>query len=463
MSKFTSEEDAIIKKYIETESLITSLREIREAMMSIWSGEPIVECFTDHGEEHCKRLVKIVKNILSIKGSTSLSEIEVYLLLAGIYLHDIGMMCDVKKHKDLIKLAEDQGAKFDIEFTPRDESKCYTKEEQKAIRKNHHFLTAALIELARESNKNNHLVDTNLAKAVKSVKDKLLTDLMDICVYHSKSPLNDCKENLVFYPNERKKLVAALLRISDELDISENRVNFETIKYLSFDAENSVYWWIHHMTTVSFTGDYGNIICIKIGLNPNDMKCRNMIESIYKKNFTMKNEPVINILVHRGIPLSIDSNEMVIENKFIDELPRDVKEEIRKINETTKPTFKENKIKSIIKDIENTKDKLINLVDQESLSEHNYRFVTGEDFEKMVNERMMHSNEFKIKFIKNVSPSIQDVLVKCSYELGKFDPDVLEAERAFEMASVNTLGRIEMLNSLQKLETKLHIQHSTNS
>jgi hypothetical protein len=46
-----------------------------------------------------------------------LSSQEAYLLTAGVYLHDIGMQCDVVKFPQIRAQAEELGAQFDIEFT----------------------------------------------------------------------------------------------------------------------------------------------------------------------------------------------------------------------------------------------------------------------------------------------------------------------------------------------------------
>ena len=66
--------------------------------------------------------------------------------MAGIYLHDIGMQCDVLRFPEIKAAAEALGARFDVTFTAAAAS-SYTIDEQKAIRKNHQYLSAAWIDV----------------------------------------------------------------------------------------------------------------------------------------------------------------------------------------------------------------------------------------------------------------------------------------------------------------------------
>ena len=94
--------------------------------------------------------------------------------------------------------------------------------------------------------------DPVLSPGIKSVPYDLVDDLMDVCKFHSKLPINDCSDFFTDYPNSRKKMVASLLRFADELDISSTRVKIETVKIFSITHENSVYWWLHNYTKINF-------------------------------------------------------------------------------------------------------------------------------------------------------------------------------------------------------------------
>ena len=104
----------------------------------------------------------------------------------------------------------------------------YSPDEQNEIRKNHHLLSAAWIDYLYEGN------DPELSPAIKSLPYDLVDDLMDVCKFHSKLPINDCSDFFNDNSNSRKKMVAAFLRFADELDISNTRANIGTAKIFPY-------------------------------------------------------------------------------------------------------------------------------------------------------------------------------------------------------------------------------------
>jgi len=57
-----------------------------------------------------------ITQLLQADTAAKFSQQEIYVLLAGIYLHDIGMQCDIVKYPEIKKKAEDLGANFKEEF-----------------------------------------------------------------------------------------------------------------------------------------------------------------------------------------------------------------------------------------------------------------------------------------------------------------------------------------------------------
>jgi hypothetical protein len=320
LAKFTETEQKIIDKYIHDEKLHTSLRLIRECMEELWRPDAprIVQDFTDHGEQHSERLVCYVDQLLKARNYVNdLHELEMYLLLAGIYLHDIGMQCDVNKHPGIKEKAEKLDVKFNLNFTANTSSK-YSLEEQKSIRENHHYLSAAWISYAFITKQ------TVVSSAVETVRDDLINDLMDVCKYHSKLEIIDCSNNFLHHSNMRKKLVAALLRFADELDIDGSRVSLKTVENFSFNPQNSLYWCIHKNIKIRFKNE--NLVNIEITLNPEDKKLYGeLIKQEFIEKFKRKNENVLDVLAYEGFPIRIDSNSSVVEDEHIKKLLSDVK------------------------------------------------------------------------------------------------------------------------------------------
>ena len=179
------------KKNLATESsggkqIIEALTKIGEAITSdlyledIWASDAprIVQNYTDHGIKHSERLFENAVKLLNASDRGPISAKEMYLLFAGIYLHDIGMQCDVMKYPNIKEHAKRLGAKFEVEFHAKSAT-SYTIDEQKAIRENHNYLAAAWINYAHST------CESVLGNAARTIPDDLVEDLMDICMYHT--------------------------------------------------------------------------------------------------------------------------------------------------------------------------------------------------------------------------------------------------------------------------------------
>ena len=318
MANFTDIEKKLLDTYIEDNRLNTSLRMIREAMENIWASDAprIIKGYTDHGEKHCQRLIEYVDKLLEANEGNKLSEKEMYILIAGIYLHDIGMQCDISNSLAIKKIAEDLGAEFHTEFTSHI-STDYSIDEQKEIRNNHQYITGAWIKYAYRND------DTIISSAIKSVEFDLVNDLIDVCMYHSKLPITECPQSFRHYQNERKKLVAALLRFADELDIDKNRVSIDTVKLFSLNIHNTLYWWIHNQTKVIFCTP--KVIRLSVLLNPHNLELYGeIIKKEFVEKFETKNAPTLSVLARENIIIHIDSSSGVVSEEFVNELPIEI-------------------------------------------------------------------------------------------------------------------------------------------
>jgi WD40 repeat protein len=321
MAKYTEAEEQLLKQ-VTDDRLVTNLAEIRQAVEDIWAPDAprIVRDYTDHGIRHSERLAEYAVKLIKANDGQDLSSNEMYLLLAGIYLHDIGMQCDVVHFPGIKEQAVKNGACFDIAFTTKT-ANDYSFEEQKAIRSNHQHLTAAWIDIAFSQNDGGK--STVLDSAAQKIPEDLVDDLIDVCRYHSKLPITSCPLMFDFKPNERKRLVAALLRFSDELDIDVHRVSIETVKTFSFDPRNSIYWYLHNQTHVDFQAR--NMIRILIRLSPDDCKqYGSVVHRAFITEFQTKNGPVLGVLAGNGIPIVISHDSKVVDHKRAASLPPEI-------------------------------------------------------------------------------------------------------------------------------------------
>lgn len=302
---------------IKKENLKLSILNLKEQVKLLWTSDApkIIKGYTDHGYQHCERIIIKLYKLLEQQKEENLTEEETYLLLAGIYLHDIGMQCDVYKYPEIKSTAEKFGANFDINFSSK-LSDEYTKPEQDEIRKNHHFLSAAWIDYAYLSGK------TILATDIKKIDNTMIRDLIEICMFHSKLPINDCREKCYFNIDCRKQLIAALLRLGDELDIDKERVNIETVETFNLEDLNSSFWWLHDHISINFEK---NELIIIISLNSSDAKkYSDLFEKRCIHDFASKNKSVLNILIKNNFPVIISEQSKVVINEYSSKIPENV-------------------------------------------------------------------------------------------------------------------------------------------
>jgi hypothetical protein len=168
---------------------------------------------------------------------------------------------------------------------------------------------------------------TSLDAAAKSIPDDLVGDVMDVCMYHSKLPINDCA-NESKITGARLRLISAILRLADELDITKSRVSNDAYDAFRIPPENLIYWWLHDRTKIRFL-ENSNDISININLNPNDAKLYgNLIKELYIDKLIIKNQAVINVLIKNSIAICIDDESGIIENAHAKCMPSEVRNKL---------------------------------------------------------------------------------------------------------------------------------------
>ena len=330
------EEQSLLEK-VTDRKLRLCLDTLRQAIESLWpSNAPlIVQDFTDHGIAHYERIAGYVANILTARSPQTepLSATEMFLLIGGIYLHDVGMQCDVttedgeqirkraetigEREETIGEAAETIGAHFDTEFTATAATR-YSLDEQKSIRKNHQFLSAAWIEYAHETGK------TALGPAARQIPFELVPDLMDVCLHHTSISIEKCKRSLKGGGSGRKQMVAAMLRFADELDIDANRVEMTAVTDFSANPENAMFWWLHNLTGVTFVPP--NIFRTTVRLRASDYEeFAPLVKSVYLERFRMKNQETLGVLRDHGYPVFLDAAGDVISLRTAPALPDEIR------------------------------------------------------------------------------------------------------------------------------------------
>jgi tetratricopeptide (TPR) repeat protein len=304
--------------------LQNNINNLRKAVDTIWmQSTKLSQGYTNHAMMHSGRIADNIVRLLSMNEKTQLSEKELYLLIASIYLHDIGMKCDIKKFIEIKRLAEQMGARFNIEFKD-DVIDKYDDNEKKAILENHQYLSAAWIRYAFQSQK------TLLGNAASKIPASLVSDLMEICKFHSKLPISSCGMVSLNDPTVRVQYIAALLRFADELDMERNRASFNRMEALRLDPYNAIYMWLHNLTVITYPSP--NVVVLRITLNKEDkIKYGKLIYDKFIIEFQTINYPTITILRQNGIPIAMSAESGIIEDLNADPLPEDIKDSLNKI------------------------------------------------------------------------------------------------------------------------------------
>ncbi|MDD5343770.1 MAG: HD domain-containing protein, partial [Smithella sp.] len=161
--------------------------------------------FTDHSINHSNRIIAILNHLLfSNRKEAYLSNDEKYVLLAACYLHDIGMQNEISTGNSAER------------------------------RDQHHMISSQMIKQAwRDIGILDAYVDI-IANVVEGhrgiIDDKFKTVLLGTC------------------QAIRCDLLAALLQLGDELDISHERVDIVKKKYLCQNAESDLHFYKHYYT-----------------------------------------------------------------------------------------------------------------------------------------------------------------------------------------------------------------------
>ena len=183
---------------------------------------------------------------------TLLNQQERFVLLAAIFLHDIG--------NQLPKYAG-----IPIKLT-------YSIEELEKIRKNHHLSS---YEAVKDSIK----VNTELPLGLNLCKE--YTDFIALlCKYHRKLDLKYLKDTSIAGDPLRLHLLGALFRLGDELDADYRRVDMEVLNIIDIPTESKFYWWSHYYVQ-SISIDQGHI---KLFFRfPEEYKNNNLVEVFQTK------------------------------------------------------------------------------------------------------------------------------------------------------------------------------------
>ncbi|MGC1120642.1 MAG: tetratricopeptide repeat protein, partial [Candidatus Methanofastidiosia archaeon] len=192
------------------------LDSIEEKVETFWD-RPLLQHYTNHGTDHSRRITKALGNLLE-DFPDPLNKYERFILLASVYLHDIGMQSP--RHAGLPKKIE------------------YTFEEMERIRKVHNESSAQMIKESIASGSGLSLGLENCRGYAKYIAK--------VSKYHRILDLSKLDDTAIGGEPVRLQLLAALLRLGDALDADYQRVNMDYLLLREIPVESKYHWWCHH-------------------------------------------------------------------------------------------------------------------------------------------------------------------------------------------------------------------------
>lgn len=191
-----------------------SLDGVRYAAETIWKT-PVFRDYTDHSVEHSDRIIdhlgKLAEGLVL---SNRISATEMFVLLAAAYLHDIGMQ--------------------DERFQDGDPSE---------VRRCHHELTRRIIE-------RRHLPRSgdNYSLGLDQVPPLIVDAIATVAEGHRGGGLYHTRNDEFAFGSTcvRPRLLAALLRLADELDVDHRRVHVELLSLKDIPPESEFHWLLCH-------------------------------------------------------------------------------------------------------------------------------------------------------------------------------------------------------------------------
>jgi tetratricopeptide (TPR) repeat protein len=192
------------------------LDSIEQRVETFWD-RPLLQHYTNHGIDHSQRIIKALGALLE-DFPDLLNQHERFILLASIYLHDIGMQSP--PHAGLPKKAE------------------YTFEEMEKIREVHNESSAQMIKESIASGPECPLGLENCKDYAKYIAE--------VSRYHRVLDLTKLDDTAIGFEPVRLQLLAALLRLGDALDADYRRVNMDFLSLREIPVESKYHWWCHH-------------------------------------------------------------------------------------------------------------------------------------------------------------------------------------------------------------------------
>lgn len=286
---------------IKDDTLQSGLMLIKGKAAKIWE-RPLIRHYTEHGLKHSENIVKIMDKLVG--NNLSLNDYEAFTLLAAAYLHDIGM-----QQSNPEELISGQVQR--------------TLEELDIIRKKHNDLSYNMI---LDSVKENAICPSLSLENFRDYVDNIAC----LVKYHRKYDLKELVDDSFKGEKIRVPLLAALLRLGDELDADCDRVNIEQLKYNNIPTESKLHWWCClYVKSIDIDGGKINIV-FRFPQEYKGDAILTLLQKIVKDSLQKQLDEVYDLLDGYGIRLYRNILCQIQYSGVVEDMPDDLLELLKK-------------------------------------------------------------------------------------------------------------------------------------
>jgi len=253
---------------------------VKENLLRFWQIHS--PHFVDHGETHCKNVESLLSRMIPPHVTEKMNEYEIFLLLCGVWLHDIGL------------LSKKQG------------------ESDKQVRETHHIKSRELIR--------KELPELELTEDERYV-------VGEIAFFHRKmEEIGNAKEVFEIQNGEtvskvRVRFLCALVRLADGCEIAHSRSSRKLMRIANIDDEAKFHHEAHlHVSAVDFDIISHEIIVYTRVKNQEDAT---LLSKFLKRDIEKELFSVRDVLRQNDIDYSTVKPNITID-ALAEEMPRTV-------------------------------------------------------------------------------------------------------------------------------------------
>ncbi len=272
---------------IKSEDLSNYLRAIIFNSKNIHQN-PFLYTFTDHGINHSNRMLDCInKFIENCNQEEQLNEYECFVLIAAIYLHDIGIQ------ETKVEILENFAQEYGLEFDKNTNKPNF-------VRNNHHLISTFLINKDINSDQ----------KPLAYVGDPELGRYVALVVKSHGIDFSNDKQTYKKYIYQelyvRVDLISVLLCLADCFDCDKRRIDSKKFTYTELPNISRLHWLKHlYVRGINF---HNNTILISYSF-PNITDAEKIL---YQNYFCKETEFWINNIKNNHLSL-LNSNGFVFE------------------------------------------------------------------------------------------------------------------------------------------------------